>query len=778
MERWMRANYQPGIPLDGRKERITAGGEHAALARRAAAEGMVLLKNEGNLLPIPNGSPICVFGKAQIDYVSGGGGSGEVFAPYSVCLYDGLCQKEKDGKLKLFHELAGFYRTDVLRQYAAGAMRGETAEPELPGDLLFRARSFSDFALIALCRYSEEGSDRVAKEYDGDYHLSKAEAVLVEKVCAAFPKVAIIINAGSVMDTSWFVRNPGIQSALYMWQPGMEGGNACADLLCGDVNPSGKLCDTFAGSFADYPSSEGFFESRHYVNYTEDIFVGYRYFETFPWAKDRVNYPFGFGLSYTSFSLTQTTAHISSTTVTVTATVTNTGARSGKEVVQLYYTAPQGKLGKPAKTLCAYRKTGLLAPGGQEVVTLSFEINDMASYDDTGKVKKSAYVLEEGIYRFFLGTSVRDGAYLPQELELHRLVIVRQLTAECVPHLLQKRLCADGSFERLETFPDTGSDKLMNEDEESFNPPLSHCWPEAYGKEDRYMLADVASGKVCMDQFLSQLSDEQMVSMLGGQPNTGVANTFGIGGPPEYGIPNLMTADGPAGVRIRPQCGIPTTAWPCATLVACSFSPELARQLGRAGAEEVEENNLTLWLTPGMNIHRSPLCGRNFEYYSEDPYLTGTMAAGTVSGIQSRNCGATLKHFACNNKETNRKELDSRVSERALREIYLKGFEIAIRLSDPLAIMTSYNLLNGRHTSERQDLLTNILREAWGYRGLVVSDWWNSANHLRELKAGNDVKMPVGDEALLKKSLREGTLTRADLEKSIRRILDFVLKIQ
>lgn len=778
MTRWMRANYQPGTPLDGTKERITAGPAHAALARRAATEGMVLLKNKDGLLPIPTGTPIAVFGKAQIDYVYGGGGSGEVFAPYLVTLYDGLCHKEKEGKVKLFHELAGYYRTHVLAQHAAGALRGEVPEPELPSDLLNRARSFCDFALITLSRYSEEGCDREAKEFDGDYHLSRAEAAMVDAVCAAFPRVAVVINAGSSIDTAWFARNPKIQSALYMWQPGMEGGNACADLLCGDVTPSGKLCDTFAAAFSDYPSSEGYFDSIHYVNYPEDIFVGYRYFETFDHAKDRVNYPFGFGLSYTDFSVSPVEACIGDTHISVTATVQNTGNRPGKEVVQLYYTAPQGKLGKPAKALCAYRKTRTLAPGEHETVTLRFAINDMASYDDTGKVQKSAYILEEGTYRFFLGTSVRDGEYLQQTLETPELIVVRQLQPRCVPQLLEKRLCADGSYEMLEVSPVNGTDGRVNEDEETFDPPLSHCWPEVYSKRDRFMFTDVASGKVSLEQFMAQLSNEQLVSMLGGQPNTGVANTFGIGGPMEYGIPNLMTTDGPAGVRIRPECGISTTAWPCASLIACSFSPELAEEVGRAAAEEVEENNLVLWLAPGMNIHRSPLCGRNFEYYSEDPYLTGTMAAATVNGVQKRNCGATPKHFAANNKEFNRKELDSRVSERALREIYLKGFEIMLQRSNPMAIMSSYNILNGHHVSERKDLLTGILREEWGYRGLVISDWWNSANHLLELKAGNDVKMPVGNEELLKKSLADGTLTREEMEVSIRRILEFILKIQ
>ena len=287
----------------------------------------------------------------------------------------------------------------------------------------------------------------------------------------------------------------------------------------------------------------------------------------------------------------------------------------------------------------------------------------------------------------------------------------------------------------------------------------------------------MAKGALSLDEFLKSLSDEELAGLLGGQPNTGVANTFGIGNLPSAGIPNVMTADGPAGLRIRPECGVCTTAWPCATLLASSFNEELVEQIGRAGALEVKENNIGVWLTPAMNIHRSPLCGRNFEYYSEDPLVAGKMGSALVRGIQSVHIAASVKHFACNNKETNRRNSDSRLSERALREIYLKGFEIVVREADPWTIMSSYNIVNGIRSSENKELLTDILRDEWGYQGMVTTDWWNCARHEREVLAGNDLKMAVGMPDRLMKALQEGELTREDLLVCAKRILGMLLKL-
>ena len=287
----------------------------------------------------------------------------------------------------------------------------------------------------------------------------------------------------------------------------------------------------------------------------------------------------------------------------------------------------------------------------------------------------------------------------------------------------------------------------------------------------------MAEGKLSLDEFLEQLSDADLIHLLGGQPNTSVSNTFGIGNLPEYGVPDITTADGPAGLRVWPETGVCTTAWPCATLLAASWDRDLAQAVGAAAAEEVKENNIAVWLAPAVNIHRNPLCGRNFEYWSEDPLLAGTLAGAMVKGIQSQHIAATVKHFACNDKETNRKNSDSRLSQRALREIYLKAFEIIVRTAQPWAIMTSYNIINGCRASESKELLTDILRGEWGYKGMVMTDWWNNAEHYKEVLAGNDLKMATGYPERLQAALDKGAITRADLLACAKRVLELILKI-
>lgn len=296
-------------------------------------------------------------------------------------------------------------------------------------------------------------------------------------------------------------------------------------------------------------------------------------------------------------------------------------------------------------------------------------------------------------------------------------------------------------------------------------------------ESEQHSFREVAEGTLSMDDFLKLLSCEQLADLLGGQPNTGVANTFGFGNLPEYGVPNIMTADGPAGLRIKPECGVRTTAWPCATMLACTWNPELAERVGEAGGAEVKENNIAVWLTPAVNIHRSPLCGRNFEYYSEDPLLTGKMASAMVRGIQSNHVAASVKHFALNNKETNRKNSDSRASERAIREIYLRAFEIVVREADPWSIMSSYNIINGRRASENRELLEDILRGEWGFDGMVTTDWWTFGEHYKEVKAGNDVKMGCGYTERILEAMEKGAITREELEICARRVLGLLLKV-
>ena len=710
--------------------------------------------------------------------------------------------KEDEGKVEVFDKLAKYYEKDIQKQYADGAVPGMTVEPELPDELLNEAREYTDTAVITICRFSGEGWDRKceaaqdgyvldgeekrnselsAKIFEnGDFCLTNAENIMVEKVKKAFTHVIVVMNVGGIVDTKWFRDCDEIQSVLMAWQGGMEGGLATADILCGDVNPSGKLSDTYAKDLEDYPSTANFHESAFYVDYTEDIYVGYRYFETIPGAAERVNYPFGFGLSYTDFDWKVTGASEENGVITVLTEVTNTGKTAGKEVVQLYYGAPQGKLGKPAKVLGAFKKTSILQPGERQILTLKIPVNQMASYDDLGKVCRSAYVLEAGEYAIYIGTNVRDAAKIDFTYVVKEDTVTEQLSRKAAPYHLQKRMLADGSYEELPQREYVEEEGLPRQDKYAIGLPC----PDTRGQKGIDFLdskgvqfSDVADGKMTLDEFMDILTLDDCINLLGGQPNTGCANTFGMGNLPEYGVPNVMTADGPAGLRILPKCGVNTTAWPCATLLASTWDEELVEKVGKAGAEEVKENNISIWLTPACNIHRSPLCGRNFEYYSEDPYLAGKTGAAMVRGIQSQHIGASVKHFAANNKETNRKDSDSRVSERALREIYLKQFEIIVKEAHPYTIMSSYNLINGIHASENKELLTGILRDEWGFDGLVTTDWWTFGEHYRETKAGNDIKMAAGYPERIKEAYEKGFITEAEIRLSARRILNMILKI-
>ena len=801
MKKWARAKYQVNLPLGENQTKVTASPEHLALAREAGREGMVLLKNKNKVLPVQQGTRLALFGKGVFDYVKGGGGSGDVTVSHVRNLYDGLTMRENPAQI--FEPLADFYRKDVEKQYREGAVPGMTVEPEIPAQLLEEAKQFADTAVIVISRFSGEGWDRKSVSYEGqvpsekfqaelssrifensDYYLTVREKQMVDTVCRHFNQIAVVLNVGGMVDTTWFAENEKISSVLMAWQGGMEGGLAMADVLLGEVSPSGKLADTFAESLEDYPSSENFHESAAYVEYTEDIYVGYRYFETMDGARERVNYPFGFGLSYTDFQIQTLWAGEKDGQIAIGVQVRNTGDFAGKEVVQVYYSAPQGLLGKPARVLAAFEKTKELKPGETEVLTLTFPVSVMASYDDLGKVAKSAYVLEKGIYRFFVGNSVRDGEMLDFAWETEENLVTEQLQEKAAPSQLKCRLLADGSYEKLPL--GTPNDFMENGlgwtdyELEGLAPMVRqqeryYLWPED-PDDKRILLEDVADGKADIQTFMDQLSDGELAELLGGQPNVGVANTFGFGNLPKYGVPNLMTADGPAGLRIAPECGIYTTAWPCSTMLACTWNRKVVEAVGRAGAREVKENNISIWLTPAVNIHRSPLCGRNFEYYSEDPLLAGEMASAMVNGIQSQGIAATVKHFACNNKETNRKNSDSRVSERALREIYLKAFEIIVKKSQPWALMTAYNLINGHRASENKELLEDILRGEWGYQGVITTDWWTKGEHYKELKAGNDIKMGTGYPERVLMALEKGLITRSDLEKCAKRVLEMILK--
>ena len=788
MEKYARFKYQPCIPLGADGRCVTASREHIALSRRASADGIVLLKNNGGALPFSEGESFALFGKANIEYIKGGGGSGDVYCPYIRNIYEGFREHTQDDRIYL--PLIEFYQDYVKRESVniptqeqinatwdiVNAMEFcqkrdditydtfasmHVKEPEVPDELIKAASAAATTAIITISRFSAEGVDR--RPIPGDYYLSELEKSLVDRVSAAFEKTVIIINSGGIIDCEYFADNDKVDAVLMVWQGGMEGGSAAADVLFGSVNPSGRLVDTIAKSYDDYPSSREFNDDFLYVNYSEDIYVGYRYFETIPGAAERVRYPFGYGLSYTGFELSGAVCGENSGRITLALNVKNTGNRAGREVVQLYYSAPQGKLGKPAKELCAFRKTGLLAPGESETLAMSFEVNLMASFDDLGKIQKSAYVLEKGDYRFFVGTSVKNTVELDYVYKVDEDRVTEQLTQRCRPFKLSKRMLSDGSFEPLPR----GGESYGYESHE----------PSGAKAPDELVTFDRVGTDIGLDEFIAQMTLDELMFMVGGQPVTGVANTGCFGGIERLGIPAFPTADGPAGLRLETCTGIYTTAWPCATLLACTWDTDLIREVGAAGGAEVRENNLGIWLAPAMNIHRDPLCGRNFEYYSEDPLVAGKCAAADIRGVQSQKTAVSLKHFACNNKEANRYGCDSRLSERALREIYLKGFEIAVKESDPWTVMTSYNLINGIHTSECNDLITGILRGEWGFNGMTVTDWGVKNDPVKEVKAGNDMKMHIGYPEDLKAAYDKGELTRADLEACVKRILGMFIKL-
>ncbi|MBQ8549989.1 MAG: glycoside hydrolase family 3 C-terminal domain-containing protein [Clostridia bacterium] len=751
MSRYNRMNTFP--PLG--QTVLTASAEHKHLSRWAAAQGAVLLKNEDNILPLAKGRTVSLFGRACIDYQKGGQGSGEVWSYHITTLFEAFTEKMREGKVNMLTYPGHFYGHKVIYEKV-------TDEPEIPEFMVNDVVGADGVAIIMIGRTSTEGRDRTAEK--GDFYLTDAEKALVDAVCAKTDNVVVVLNVGGMIDTSWITDNPRIKGALLAWQGGIDGCGAIADLLCGDETPSGKLCDTFAREFTDYPSAEHFNDSDDYLKYYEDVYVGYRYFETVPGAAEKVCYPFGFGLSYTTFEMSDVKAEQNGDDITVSVKVTNTGDYAGREVAQVYYSAPQGVLGKPRYELAAFRKTKKLAPGESEVLSMTYPAEQMASYDDLGKLKASAYLLEKGDYKVFVGNSVRnltDTGFAYEVKEDFR--VVEQLSARCRPQNLEQRMLSDGSFEEMPSFP--------------LNRPHDKQPDFTYKPTDKpYTLLDVYEGRCELDDFICQMTDDELIYITGGHEGKSFSDTSGMGGIDRLGIPLSNTSDGPAGVRFRTGLGMCATSWPCATLVACSWDLEVAKTVALGGAREMDENNLNIWLTPAINIHRNPLCGRNFEYLSEDPLLAGKIAAEEVRTMQSLGIACSVKHFACNNKETNRNKSDSIISERALREIYLKAFEIVVKEADPWTIMTSYNKLNGIYTSANYELITGILRGEWGYKGMITTDWVTLAVPEEELIAGNDIKMPNRDNAVIKAALNEGRLTRGDVAVCAKRILKMILK--
>lgn len=761
--------------------------EIAAQARAMAADGIVLLKNEDKTLPITGQTRVAVFGRSAVNYFTVGYGSGgDVVSPYRRNLMEGLLEHG----VKVDGILASQYETWCSRPrnvpdegyWAHWPM----SNPEMPlkaEDVAAAARR-CDMALVVIGRAAGESRENVLKP--GSYYLTDREKAMLDVVATYFHRVCLVMDCGNVIDMSWTRDYENKLTAIvYAWQGGMESGTALADVLTGAVNPSGKLTDTIAVKYEDYPSSQSF-GAMAFNAYTEDIYVGYRYFETF--APDRVLYPFGFGLSYTRFRLSSQAA-VSGNQVTVNTTVENVGDEAGREVVQVYVDLPCGTLGNPKRVLAGFKKTGLLQPGQQQVVDVSFDLASLASFDDTGCTgHKDAFVLEAGNYCVQAGTSIRDVkavvCIVKQGLEvvrqLHECNAVRPEHGFC-------RMVNKGGALDMEMVP-TANRNLKQD-------ILAHLPQELTPGQTEFTFEDVKARRCTPEEFVAQLSDQELDDITHGfglmnDPSGPAGNAGSLGGVTEAlkkrGIPTVITTDGPSGIRIRRTCSL----LPCGTCLASTFDPEGVEALYRLLGREMVLQGTQVLLGPGMNIHRNPLCGRNFEYYSEDPLLTGKIAAAMVRGIQSQGVSACPKHFACNNQETNRNKCDSRLSQRAQREIYLKGFEIAVKESDPWCLMTSYNLVNGVWSHYHYELVTDILHDEWGYRGLTITDWWMQpgaapefpaiTNDACRIRAQVDVLMPgeIQERTLVASLADPNGVTRAEAQRCAVNVIKFILKVK
>ncbi|MCI8623324.1 MAG: beta-glucosidase [Provencibacterium sp.] len=757
--------------------------EHAAISRRLAGECMVLLENRG-ALPFKETGKIALFGNGARQTVKGGTGSGDVNARRTVSVEEGLqnagyvittagwldrqAQKEtqaKEAYWKWIHEKVE--REGGVAIIAAFDHPYQEPAPEriTEEDCL---NSGTDTAVYVLARNSGEGGDRRAEP--GDYFLLPEEKANLETIAAHYARTVVALNIGGVMDLSELKGIEGIGAVLLMTQLGALGGDALADVLSGRVTPSGKTSDTWARRYADYPSSATFSLNNQNVDddwYTEGVYVGYRYFDSF---RVKPEYPFGYGKSYTAFQVVPGEVKLEGEKVSVSATVTNTGAEyAGKEVVQLYYSAPEETLDKPYQELAAFEKTSLLAPGASETVTLSFSVRDMASYSEA----EAAWILEPGEYLLRIGNSSVDTA-AAAVLTLDRAVKTQTGRNLCVP---------DGKIEELKP-PKRDASSVEGLPRIAIDAAAIPTRQMRYqqtreeyrtGKTERLTLADIRAGSCTVEELTAQLTLEELAQLCVGTLREGAAEIVGgasssVPGAAgdtspviweSRGVPSMVLADGPAGLRLQPHFkatpdGKPLpgggglggatvpfgdgpeyadaadyyqycTPIPIGWALAQSWNTGLVEEAGEMIGREMEQFHVDLWLAPALNIHRNPLCGRNFEYYSEDPLLSGRMAAAMTKGVQSHpGKGTTIKHFAANNQEENRYFTNAHVSERALREIYVKGFEICVKEAQPFSIMTSYNLLNGVHTANCRELLQGMARDEWGFEGVVMTDWFTS----------------------------------------------------
>lgn len=851
--------------------------DHAQTSMDIAKEGVVLLENNNNALPVASTGNIALFGIGSIQTTKGGTGSGAVnnrivYKDGTVVEGEAIATSILDGfknagynvltqdYLKGLDE-ANSHDTSGLGMGASDLADDTSLNDVYTDDELAELAKQTDTAFYTIRRNAGEGADRVI---ENDYELSENELSNIKKLSATFDKVVVLLNVINI-DASWFEES-GADALVLVSNPGELGGDAIVSVLNGETNPSGKLVDTWAKSIHDWPSTEYFSNINpddpwgdKIEYYAENIYVGYRYFDKF--NADAVQYEFGYGLSYTTFDIKVEEVTADAENVNVKVTVTNTGDKAGKEVVQVYFSAPDGTLDKPYQELAAYGKTDELAAGESQTMTISFKTSEMSSYSE----EKAAYIMEAGDYVVRVGNSSRNTTP----------AAVISLDQEAITEQLQNKMTLDrggvypggssGEYDNiteeenianynklLEAFKEQGASgkslesgatdqatkiSLAAADIVTENPyeeagndgsgdvtvyvsattdedlagdtaydfatnkeyKVNHVYfdkdgnettekPEEMADYSSNTLKDVADGKITMEQFVSGLTLMQMADLVeggskspnangqssgGASPSTKEAgqdivdytNEVGVNGQAGQtvglyanakSIPSMTNADGPAGLRISQSYeGLDgkqyyqyCTAYPVGTMIAQTWNTDLAYTMGLNVGQEMEHYGISQWLAPGMNIHRNPLCGRNFEYYSEDPLVAGLIGGNEALGVQSnKGVGVTFKHFAGNDQENSRYSQNDVVSERAFREIYLKQFEIAVKMSNPMGMMSTYGIVNGVPSANDHDLQEDILRTEWGFNGLVMTDWGGSGGMSDSLAmhAGNDLIMPGND---------------------------------
>ena len=781
----------------------------------AAVEGIVLLENDG-CLPVKPGK-IALYGAGADMTIKGGTGSGEVNERHAVSIMEGLemagftvtTKRWIEDYKYLFEQAEADYAKAFRDSLLKGNIKNVMGVLDLP--FLYPAgqpvlgedinNSDTDTCVYVVARQAGEGADK--KLDSGEFALTREEKASIAFCAANYKKMIVVINVGSTFDMSFVDEIEGINAVVYLCQQGCMGGKAFADILCGNVSPSGKTVDTWVKKYEDTP----FANEYSYLNgdleeeyYREGIYVGYRYFDTF---NVEPKYPFGYGLSYTDFVI-ESAVHLNKTKVTVEARVTNVGdTYSGKEVVQVYVSCPDGKLKKEYQKLAAFGKTKVLAPGESEVLSITFDMADVASY----MAEEGAMLLEAGDYVIRVGNSSRNTVPAAVVKTTEEIIVSKHAN-----------ICKNSVV--MEELQPEAKEKEVVENIPVFELHSSDAECEIY----EYKTPDVYSSKE-LDAVLNVLSTKEMISLLVGAGALSSGKYFCAPGSAgtttgklvEKGVPDVSLADGPAGLRLQRRAvvlrngklkpvdpfistmkympeilkkkflGDPekhpviyqfTTSFPVGLALAQTWNMEVLEKVGEAVGEEMKAYGVTYWLAPALNIHRNPLCGRNFEYYSEDPYLAGKATAAITKGVQkSRGCYVTIKHFCCNNQEDNRMHTNANVSERALREIYLRGFEIAVKEANPGSVMTSYNKVNGVYANNSYDLLTKVLRNEWGFDGLVMTDWFATGkkvgNHALAIATGNDLIMPGAESAekAIYKALKSGLISEEDIRRCAANVL-------